>query len=597
MVQESVGRASAPGLPAGETLAERDLPPRPTPEDLYRPLLNSEIRLITLRPGRWQDPIVCDLITVLLDDKPKFMALSYAWGNAARTQPITLNKQIYDVTVNLFRGLRRLRHIISKGDHSVPFITERLEDFHLWADAVCINQGDDHEKTCQIVRMRDIYTFADWVCAWLGENTQEDDILIRRIFDMTKSNDLKAKGWAASFEEELRNLSDDLIAGVAKLSSRSWFSRVWVVQELTLATKETILLAGEKWTDIKDLLKIVIPVERFRSGFEQSFTYPLVFLHRIRQHYVKYRTVEVAFNMDTSALCTRLDKVVGGTHGWFKATLPDDYIYGLLGLISSGELPCRLQPDYNKPVGQVYQEYARITIENTGNLSILFRNNNSLQGLPSWVPDFSSKSSAIWQKRSADITNSLSFSQSGDQFTLRGVEIGSCSLVYTPPCRDLDDLYINCLGWLQQLDIFLTEVSDITDSTWDDTLERWLQLNNGLGTVASEIKIIYKSIICGKARVNWYEQSEDVKTLFKKSLRTCPTLATSSGILAALKRVDRISQPDDILVAVRETSRVILLRPNKENGMYAFLGYCDCVRFEHTQELFSNKILKEFVVA
>ena len=159
---------------------------------------------------------------------------------------------------------------------------------------------------------------------------------------MTKSNDLKAKGWAASFEEELRNLSDDLIAGVAKLSSRSWFSRVWVVQELTLATKETILLAGEKWTDIKDLLKIVILVERFRSGFEQSFTYPLVFLHRIRQHYVKYRTVEVAFNMDTSALCTRLDKVVGGTHGWFKATLPDDYIYGLLGLISSGELPCRL---------------------------------------------------------------------------------------------------------------------------------------------------------------------------------------------------------------------------------------------------------------
>jgi len=31
-------------------------------EPLYRPLLGSEIRLIRFGPGRWDDPIGCDLV-------------------------------------------------------------------------------------------------------------------------------------------------------------------------------------------------------------------------------------------------------------------------------------------------------------------------------------------------------------------------------------------------------------------------------------------------------------------------------------------------------------------------------------------------------
>ncbi|PMD33372.1 HET-domain-containing protein, partial [Hyaloscypha variabilis F] len=199
---------------------EEDIPSQPSPGPLYRPLFSSEIRLIRLRPGRWDDPIACDLITVRLDDKPKFVALSYAWGDAADTQPITLNKQNYNITVNLFQGLRRLRDMVS-------------QNFYLWADAICINQGDEQEKSYQIVRMREIYMSAYGVCAWLGENTKEE-VNIRRLESMTQSLEVDESLWSPYFHDLFGRSRVDLencAAGVFSLIARSWFSRVWVIQE------------------------------------------------------------------------------------------------------------------------------------------------------------------------------------------------------------------------------------------------------------------------------------------------------------------------------------------------------------------------------
>jgi hypothetical protein len=83
------------------------------------------IRLLRLLPGQAAEPIRCTLHVVSLDASPRYEALSYVWGDAAKTRDIILDGQRYDVTINLEAALRGLRR------SSKPR--------QLWADAICIN--------------------------------------------------------------------------------------------------------------------------------------------------------------------------------------------------------------------------------------------------------------------------------------------------------------------------------------------------------------------------------------------------------------------------------------------------------------------------
>jgi Heterokaryon incompatibility protein (HET) len=43
----------------------------------------------------------------------------------------------------------------------------------IWADAICINQSDDVEKTSQVNLMHDIYQSAEQCLVWLGDYRSE----------------------------------------------------------------------------------------------------------------------------------------------------------------------------------------------------------------------------------------------------------------------------------------------------------------------------------------------------------------------------------------------------------------------------------------
>ena len=40
-----------------------------------------QIRVLTLLPGNWHDPISCELEVASLNDDPAYFALSYIWGD------------------------------------------------------------------------------------------------------------------------------------------------------------------------------------------------------------------------------------------------------------------------------------------------------------------------------------------------------------------------------------------------------------------------------------------------------------------------------------------------------------------------------------
>lgn len=102
------------------------------------------IRTLVVHCGSFNNEMKCSLQTVSLDDDPTYTALSYSWGNPQDTCDITLNNQKITIRNTLAVALRYMR----RDD----------KDIVVWADAICINQNDTKEKSCQVAMMGDIYS-------------------------------------------------------------------------------------------------------------------------------------------------------------------------------------------------------------------------------------------------------------------------------------------------------------------------------------------------------------------------------------------------------------------------------------------------------
>lgn len=99
------------------------------------------------------DVIRCVFSVVALDDQPQFEALSYVWGNPTSDAVVELEGRAVRVTSNLHSALKHLRR---SGE-------ERI----IWADALCIDQENNEERSHQVSLMQHIYTQASAVVIYL----------------------------------------------------------------------------------------------------------------------------------------------------------------------------------------------------------------------------------------------------------------------------------------------------------------------------------------------------------------------------------------------------------------------------------------------
>jgi hypothetical protein len=76
----------------------------------HQPLTRDIIRLLTLQPGLFNNPIHCQLEQVSLSARHAYEALPYAWGDARDTSPMILDRTPYYITKNLECALRYLRY-------------------------------------------------------------------------------------------------------------------------------------------------------------------------------------------------------------------------------------------------------------------------------------------------------------------------------------------------------------------------------------------------------------------------------------------------------------------------------------------------------
>ena len=245
----------------------------------YLPLNASEhqIRLLTLFPGKFPSPneaaspIEIQFQTISFEAassqeglrtrygwrnikrlmrpvrKPKYEALSYAWGEERSPTPVLVKshgskRKFIEVTQNLATALIYLRH--------------KSEARILWIDALCINQEDMEERSSQVARMADIYRLAHRVVVWLGPESEEDRSsealsTLRSIgsqievdwstYEMRATN----QGDSSLADRNIPlTLDQNSIKSLLMVISRPWFERLWVQQEIALANEHAVLFCG-----------------------------------------------------------------------------------------------------------------------------------------------------------------------------------------------------------------------------------------------------------------------------------------------------------------------------------------------------------------
>ncbi|RDW63276.1 hypothetical protein BP6252_10821 [Coleophoma cylindrospora] len=145
------------------------------------------------------------------------------------------------------RAIQEFKEMVSK-----EWYDDESRHRYLWIDSICIDQLDKEEKSRQIPRMSDIYMKAKEVCVWLGEEISEtrSDIAMDFVPEVLKN-------WE-DIDKILDPHKETQWDAFITLLRRPWFSRRWIVQELTRARHATIYCGTKrvKWEQFADVIAL-----------------------------------------------------------------------------------------------------------------------------------------------------------------------------------------------------------------------------------------------------------------------------------------------------------------------------------------------------
>jgi hypothetical protein len=223
---------------------EHDITP---PAYCYEPLPDirpvHHIRVLKFVRTAFNDDIACELLPFDIQENEKYVAISWAWGKRSATTSlrnivIRQNNQdcLFPVPITLVGALKRFRAAKVKT---------------LWIDFICINQKDDKEKSHQIPMMSEIYGRAWKVFVWLGEADDDSRTalhFIKKELSLLRNFDKLCSG------------SPDEWCAVLRFAQRSWFTRRWVIQEISVARGAVLFCGDEKidWRDFADAIQLVL---------------------------------------------------------------------------------------------------------------------------------------------------------------------------------------------------------------------------------------------------------------------------------------------------------------------------------------------------
>jgi hypothetical protein len=230
------------------------------------------IRLLFLLPGRFSDEVRLSIAHGSLQDEKRvpYECLSYTWGEAQtperifieQSSPTNVNKidsrQFLCPRINLLTALKYIR----------------LRDTHrvIWADAICIDQDNITERSRQVAFMGQIYNHAARVLVWLGPEDESTFMAVEMIERLSAGILLTenrrnrevivgSEAEAVQLRFDNPNFTPQHWTSLNRLIQRPWFQRLWIRQEVQLASK-VLVRCGYHEIEWEKIEKVIIFIEQ-----------------------------------------------------------------------------------------------------------------------------------------------------------------------------------------------------------------------------------------------------------------------------------------------------------------------------------------------
>jgi hypothetical protein len=416
----------------------------------YSPLRKDrdELRLVRLLPGSISAEIEIEIFHA--PRSSKYEALSYVWGPPERTDVALVRKPVKALSKPVDHANRSKRD-----EHSEPSATigiadnlavalrhlrDPIKSRILWMDAICINQDDLAERSAEVLEMGSIYSRAEQVVVWLGPSSKDSRLAVetlKRLGDGIRYhiNDhyisYKTGSWAVRLQSDSEALMFHQPSwfAIGDLLRRQWFSRLWVFQEIGLATKAT-LFAGQDGIDwflfttaiqwlrgISEHLNQVFHELKFEDFTKSSF---VGLLH------ISFKSYPREFGiLSLLELTSRLN-----------SSDPRDRLYALRALVVPTERKF-ITPDYSKSVEEAFRNFTFRFYQETGTGFLLtrcsLRDASSKLQMPSWVPDFSATDlPRAFYAFSASGRSKFSAVLNNECLTVQGVKLATITSLLGP---------------------------------------------------------------------------------------------------------------------------------------------------------------------
>lgn len=381
------------------------------------------IRLFHLR-DRKDGEVHGSLVPHFLLESPRFHALSYTWRNPTRDWRVFLVGDEYNASSSSdeptsWIRLDGERIRVGRNLHSALQTLPVNELESIWIDALCVNQGDLDERAAQVRIMGDIYSQASQVTIWLGPGSKDmgntlDGLSRISEYQLKANPTFSHDYWPIPDEPDLITVEE--ARSFSLFFARSYFSRIWVIQEVAAASK-AIAYCGSSVLPWQDILRASFHIYRHRWNTRLVRKgLPEVLKHDATIHAFALQPFKV-HRIGIRSFCgeMRLDYILYLSRN-SESTDPRDKVYANIGLINislrkyaelsrSPKVHSRAEDyitkmsdmiDYRKTLAKLYTEATRLAIEwptnSADSLSMLTmvpgRFGLDVPDLPSWVPNW-----------------------------------------------------------------------------------------------------------------------------------------------------------------------------------------------------------------
>jgi hypothetical protein len=301
--------------------------------------------------------------------------------------PILVDEKELLITVSLGTALLYLR------DPRIPR--------YLWADAICINQNDNDEKSIQLTQMGEVYKAARHTIIWLGGFTIDglaEEVLscIRSLSKriQTQKGFTNADGLAGSYVLQEPSyvamlevsMGSSYLNGLEALLDLTWFTRVWIYQELLFSPDPWLQLGRTRirWSELSTVVSSLSDKDQLREPCKQFLA-----MDKARQSFHAERQRENRSRVLLNTLVARRGLGVLD---------PRDMIFAHLGIVAESPLDGTPQEwnlfraDYKKDCAELYRDVAQYLSRRIEIFELLSHvetvSNLRHSDTPSWAPNW-----------------------------------------------------------------------------------------------------------------------------------------------------------------------------------------------------------------